>query len=512
MAISLGPHVIGHALPHADPSDQRSTRLGFYVRVARQPPKINSRTMRRFKRFVAKWLLKNMRPLYEEEVDFDDWISSCNYPKWRKDQLKRTHLDMDGGGINERDGKGRYKHYKCKSFMKDEHYVKMKYPRTINSRPDEYKVYVGPMFRAIEKRLFAREEFIKKVPVCERPSRIHEHLWRDGAQYVETDYEAFESSFTKQLMDACEMQLYKHMTKNLNGGPEWYRVVRRSMLGLNTCRFKHFVGSVPATRMSGEMCTSLGNSFTNFMVATFLFGECGTKDLKAYFEGDDGLCRVDGRVPTAEAFAELGLNVKMKIHTSLSEASFCGLVFAPEDEINVVDPRETLTSFGWSTQKYANASQKTLDSLLRAKSLSLVYQYPGCPIVQSLGLYGLRLTSHVADSHSLRVAMKNASQYEIDTLLEMLNRPIAAKEVPQATRELVARRYDISIPEQLNYEKYLASAPMGPLQPLSGMPLEWSEYFDLYNYTSTGNHADWVTVSAPSKGYPMDPLPCVEAA
>lgn len=480
--MSLGCHVEDASLPHADPTSQVGAMGGFVKRVAAAPPKIKPETLAKFRAFVKKYVRKHFQPLYESEITFEDWLANVNYPLWRKNQLRKCWEEFEAKGLPS-GGSGRVRPlYRCKSFMKDEFYAEYKWPRTINSRSDEFKCLVGPIFKAIEGKVFARPDFIKRVPVDERPSYIYDRLWRAGARYIATDYKTFEASFTSELMEACEMELYSYMTSNIPGNRLWLHHVKEAMLGENECVFKDFVGHVPATRMSGEMCTSLGNGFTNLMVTLFVMENFGTEEAKGVFEGDDGLIRVDGEVPTKEAYAELGLKVELEVHTQLSEASFCGLIFHEAVHDNVADPVETLTRFAWAPAQYRASSRRVLDKLLRAKALSLAYSYPGCPILQEFANAMLRLTSHIKDSHALWQSMKGASQYEVEQIFVLMRKNSApvSRPVSMLTRELVESKYSITIARQLELEAHFRSmTAVSPIK-LAETPSLWKDYYSVY--------------------------------
>ena len=139
------------------------------------------------------------------------------------------------------------------------------------------------------------------------------------------------------------------------------------------------------------MNTSLGNGFSNLMFMAFVCEKLGL-NCNGVVEGDDGLFAFNGNTPSASDFTKYGFNIKLDVHSEISTASFCGNVFDPEDRQIMTCPYDVLSTFGWTTNKYAKSSDKTLKALLRSKSLSLAYQYPGCPILSSLAQYGLRVT------------------------------------------------------------------------------------------------------------------------
>jgi hypothetical protein len=479
--ISLGCHVEGVARPHPDPLDPLTTQAGVRMRFARAPPSPNPRKMKRLAKFVRTWVKENLTPLAADtDLSIESWLESTSYPRKRKDELlekmdKFTHLD---------DSDKKYK--MCKSFMKDECYDEYKHARGINSRSDEFKCIVGPIFKKIEEEVYKHEAFIKHVPVAERPKYIMDMLYTDGAQYGVTDYTAFESLFTKQLMTICEFEMYNYMTMNLAENAWFMKICKEVLGGTNVCEFKTFVVKLLATRMSGEMCTSLGNGFSNLMFMLFLCEEIGSKNTKGVVEGDDGLFRTQGRFPTRDEFAELGLNIKIETKDSLAEASFCGILFDPDDQINITDVKKVVASFGWTTRQYANANKHTLKKLLRCKSLSFAYQYPGCPIISSLAQYGLRVTRSYDVSRFLD-RMKTSSYYHMEILRLAVKdeKNIQVLQPPMKTRLLVERLYGISVEQQLSVEAYLDGledvTPLCPISIDSDWPAAWLHYWNTYS-------------------------------
>jgi hypothetical protein len=204
--------------------------------------------------------------------------------------------------------------------------------------------------------------------------------------------------------------------------------------------------------MSGEMCTSLGNGFTNLMCFLYLCKQNGVEFVDGVVEGDDGLFAVRGKVPSPAQFNNLGLIIKMETHDHLNEASFCGLVFDPDDLSNVADPAELLCKFGWTHSVQMRAGPKKLKSLLKAKAYSLAYELPRCPIANALARYALRVTSSSKPLWSAVDKWKLQCRIPTAGVLERL-----ALGVPACNRVLVARVYGIDVPTQLVIEGYLDS-------------------------------------------------------
>jgi hypothetical protein len=476
---SLGCPVPGVALPHACPEDTDTMLAGIAKRFAFKPPTPDEQLLADLRSFVRDWIKTNLTPLSpEEDTSVESWLDSTSYPEWRRKELYEKYLRVPDVDVDK-------KYYKCKSFMKDETYSEYKHARAINSRSDEFKCAVGPIFKLIEKQVFKNEAFIKKIPVDQRPQYIIDRLYAPGARYSATDYTSFESLFTQQLMECVEFELYEYMTQHLPTGSQFMDRVRRVLGGKNFCTFKNISIQLDATRMSGEMCTSLGNGFSNLM---FLLFVCERKNLScaAVVEGDDALARILGNgQPEQEDFARLGLNIKLEMHDNLNEASFCGLVFDMEDRRNVTDPREVMAAFGWTTRQYAKSNFNKKKMLLRSKALSLAYQYPGCPILSSMARYGLRVTRSVDIRHHVN-NIRNT--YEREWLQEAMKHPVLTVEVGRGTRLLVERLYGIPVELQIKIESWFDT--LDKIQPLDHPLIDlvmkplWKEYYASYSTTT----------------------------
>jgi len=458
---------------------------GVSRRFARCPPTPNELKMKRFKIFVAKWLRNNLTPLSNDvDTSFETWIANTPYPKWRKDDLRFTFENTQGEITAENAVKNGRPHRHCRvnSFQKDETYPTYKPARAINSRTDAFKVRVGPIFKLIEKELFSLPYFIKHTPCDERAEEIKRELYQAGANIIGTDYTAFEALFTKELMMTCEMQLYSYMTQNIDD-QEWYHIVEKTLTGKNYCTFRNkFTAKVQATRMSGEMCTSLGNSFTNLMAMLFIAEENKLESLRGRVEGDDGIFTFYGPYPTSQDFADIGLLIKIDKYDTLTEGSFCGIIADEDEMINVTDPINTLLDFGWTTRIYAEATNRKLKSLLRSKALSVGYQYPGCPILASLAQYGMRVTNDVKADYS------DMNSYEKDLFIKMRDKfhySIPHKDVGFKTRLLVEKRYGISVQDQILIESYLDSktdlTPIDCPAILSYCNADAKDYYERYS-------------------------------
>lgn len=359
-----------------DSNDPDTVDCAFRQRLLRSVPKAEPNKIEALARFVKKFLLENVPRA--QSLSFEEWLDATTYSEARKAQIRDAHNNNRGG----RPMRKQCMH--VDSFVKTEYYPTWKHARIINSRHDAFKAWSGPRFKAIENVLYQLPEFVKHVPVPERPARVLS-LKQAGQRYYQTDFTAFESHFTPELLDAVECQLYRHCLINDKDAEFLCSVIK----GRNDMRTRTSIrASVVGRRMSGDMCTSLGNGFTNLMLAKFIAYSKGG-DITGLVEGDDGLFSTNVSLTKAD-YEELGFTIKIQEVHDPCEASFCGMIFSESGQI-IRDPIKFVMGFGW-TQSFINAGTKIMDELLRAKALSCVYETPHCPIVGAMARYALQKT------------------------------------------------------------------------------------------------------------------------
>jgi len=447
-------------------------------------------TLKSFKIFVKKWLAVNLTPLVNKDFTVEAWLNDTDYPLWRKDELRREWENKKGRtpskyvSVGERQGD-----FINKAFVKCETYPCYKFPRSINSRTDLFKCYTGPVFKRIEEEVFKHPSFIKHIPVKDRPQYIFDKMAGHNRYYV-TDYTSFEASFVPEIMKACEMQLYKHMLVN---NPKAYRVIKEALTGENISKFRHYSTLVPGVRMSGDMCTSLGNGFTNLMLFTF-FAERNGGRAHGIVEGDDGL--IASTVPITKAdFEELGFIIKMEEHASLYDTSFCGMNLSSE-LTSMVDPIKTLLNFGWSHSPLAQGGAKLRRSLMKAKALSLLYENPRCPVVTILGLKALELAGNVKPRFHGDVWERQIEKESVEFKEHTHNE--INKGISEQIRADFAIRYGISIPLQKEWEKIICSSKCGFVCYTGLLDLVHSDTLDYFRKYVMHN---WMVESAPVLGH-----------
>lgn len=109
--------------------------------------------------------------------------------------------------------------------------------------------------------------------------------------------------------------------------------------------------------MSGDMCTSLGNGISNYLLAKFLVERKGGQ-LRGVFEGDDGLFSTTVLLDEKD-YEKLGFTIKIERVDDPTRASFCGMIYTKSGEV-VRDPRKVFQNFGW-TSSCIHGGRKVMD-------------------------------------------------------------------------------------------------------------------------------------------------------
>lgn len=445
--------VPGYAPLCMDSNDPETVECAFKQRLLRDVPTPSAARLARLRDFVHDFLVAHVPRA--REMTYEEWRAGLSFGEERLRQLDKAHDELRGG----RPSKRAASH--IDTFVKSEFYPTWKHARMINSRSDAFKVFSGPFFKAIEEVVYELKPFIKHIPVPERPNVIRQMKYA-GRRYYATDFTAFESHFSREVMESVECQLYRHCLSWSSHAD----FIAKTLVGLNRMRTRTGIrASVEARRMSGDMCTSLGNGFTNLMLASFLVHEKGGT-LEGFVEGDDGLFATDVQL-TSQDYEELGFTIKIEEVDDPMAASFCGMIFSDSGEI-IREPRRVFMGFGW-TQSFINAGPKVMAELLRAKALSSVYETPQCPIVGELARQALLRTRGVRPRF-------------VD---DGYHRPHDEIPVPEFcpaddTRSLFAQVFGISVDVQLAAERAIRSGDMLALSSLVPPTPEQAEYSSKY--------------------------------
>lgn len=465
-----GTEVVGFACPKPDRYNTDNISAGASYRFLRRAPATMERARARWLKYkVAEFCRVFLVPLTHEEVSVDLWLKeNKSYTMKRKEVLRKLGKTMDP--LKPRTD--------VESFGKNESYAEFKHLRLINSRHDEFKVMFGPFTHAMEKQVFGLRQFVKHVPTKDRIRYANDALTKlyttitdddhekglsdevdQGLDYYVTDHSSFEAHMTETVMKACELVVYKYMMK---GFPEEFKVVRRALSGVNRCSTRNVSMKRRAGRMSGDMCTSLGNGLTNLLVAEAILD--GTPHAMIV-EGDDGLISVPhGTVLRSESWRRFGFDIKIERVESPAFSGFCGAqsLTKRKQEFPVADPRVAIAGCTWLDDRPGNDWQRL--ALLRAKALSLYFELGRGPILGSFCRYILRATKGVPalykrDWYSVYQLKTLGLDYQ-DSKLGLTVHTTAKLDIvdiPDDIRAEYWRRYGVLPSVQLALEKHFDS-------------------------------------------------------
>lgn len=355
--------------PHRN--DPQNILVGVQHRIGRAKPYPSGIDLN-----IVDQILDDFFPLREKlTMSFDEWIETTQYPRHRKEKLTALRRRIDEGQISI--------DWNCDIFIKAECYDRFKFPRIISARSDSAKVILGPIFRPIEDYVFEQPWFIKHIPVRERAKYIVDHFGPGDYTYIVNDHTSFEVH-AHTTFSAFEFRLYERLLTSTDFAK------LRPLLGLQNIRTRGYSGRV-ASRMSGEMNTSLGNGLANFLSFAYLMYEAGAgkDDIKCIIEGDDAIFAVPKQYDhavTEAAFSRIGFVVVMERHRRLGHCGFCSTYFADDGTAVVVEPLKAYTRLPISFSR----PHGRVNDLRFSKALSCAVEYRGVPILQALGQRLLR--------------------------------------------------------------------------------------------------------------------------
>lgn len=458
--------------------DPLSAARGLQKRLVHQRPKIDEAVLQEFKQFVNEWLEKNITPLQPHEVpSFEEWLAEINQPEWRKKEYRAAWQKYLEGDCDLK------KLSKKKCFVKAEFYNEPKIQRIIHSPDDLEKVLHGRYSSAMEKKLFERPEFIKKIPKREWPEYIQSIVGIEGFEKFNADYSSFEASFKPKIQRAAELAFARRCLANFLhdlGALDICETDRRRLL-----ESKFFCAWIMGRRSSGQMETSLFNGFSNIMFNLFILHKrCGATQVSCVVEGDDGLFAHNGRQPVPEDYLPLNLMIKIIHVEHWWQASFCGVVTHPDVMAPLTDPWKVVCTASWAARDYTRSRDATLAQLAQVKGLSYLAQYPGCPVIQSIALWMLRTTGFERSKLDTLMKWYNSQRgvtwWEKRTAAEISKSRLYAETVMPQSRDLIAKTYGMSVETQLMLEERFDFDETGCVEVGDLAPAQFVEQYDRY--------------------------------
>ncbi len=504
--VSLPCRVLGAVYFRPNSQDPLSAVQGLRKRLVHDRPPVNRRLLKEFKTFVKDHLSKEYVPLRPDQIpSFEEWLAGVNHPAWRKEEYRQAYEELKDGKVRPSSLR------KKKCFVKREFYPEPKFHRAIHSPTDYEKVIEGPFAKAIESVVFARPEYIKKIPRAEWPEYIRSRIHRPGWKIFGSDYSSFEANFVPVLQDACEFQLVRYMLAVVLHlqGPE--NMLNDSLVKYLEARL--YIAYIKGRRSSGKMTTSLFNGFSNPMFVRFILRKLGATIVECVVEGDDGLYVHNApRNPTASDFLALGLTIKIVPVDHWYEASFCGVVTHPDVLHTLCDPWRVVLTCSWAGHEYLRARPQTLRQLAQIKGLSYIAQYPGCPVVQDIGLWILRVTkfdrSKLEELLDWYAEQRGSTFWERTMVNEIRGSSLQPRPIAEGSRQIVARVFGVSVDQQLELER-MFQTNQSEIQLDSAMvPAKYARNWDSYvRYASRLDQDLRMPYVLPPASYPANLAP-----
>lgn len=368
-----------------------------------------------FRELRRKFLHKYVRPLppaAEKLMDGDDaWRHYCEvseHPAWRLRQIEISDPCWDlheaaamlrkafDKRLTDREEAAFCRFATHDPFVKVETYGEPKVARGITATSDSQLHILHPIFSVVEHSVVEQiadlAGFVKGRTPNERLDFTSKILFPADA-VVGTDYSTFECSLRPETRLSIERAVFRHMVSRCSERFKRDFETLMSLQDLPVCA--HGIGwfGRMTCRCSGDIWTSLGNGLTNYFVTLFVVSRVTGLPfepdvLHGVFEGDDGAFMIVGHGGHlsldrfSEACAQMGFSVKREFHTCFEEVGFCQ-DFCARDKTLLQDPRRMLPKFLLSDAAQKWSSRKQL-GLAKAKVLSSIAQYPGCPITWAL--------------------------------------------------------------------------------------------------------------------------------
>lgn len=262
-------------------------------------------------------------------VDFEEWLT--RYPERRRDQLRNARNRYPGA-------------YSAavQMFMKVEKLDKQSDPRAIQARHDSFKALAGPWIAQLEKRCTECLPFlVKGLDPIQRAEKI-ERLRKRADNVLEIDFERFDRHCSRPLLEASEHLIYSIVLP--------IPVQKLMLETLNNAVFSSFGAeyNVEATRMSGDVSTSIGNC----LIVACLMIASGLPLDSFVVEGDDMLAAVTDHERcefNSSVIAATGM--KPKLVLTHRAGTFCSrhcVVNSNGDPVRVRHPLRDLTRYGYA--------------------------------------------------------------------------------------------------------------------------------------------------------------------
>jgi len=254
------------------------------------------------------------------------------------------------------------------------------------------------------------------------------------------------------------------------------------LAGVCRCNGKIVHYNVPATRMSGDMSTSLGNTFMNLVLCHVIHHHAtGTYDgFRGVCEGDDALFCVPPGDWENLNMEPYGFVLKVEQYDDLHTAGFCQLKWSPTTLSRCRDPLLVMAKSCVSINCPLSASDKLIAEYARAKAFSIIAETPRCPILNALansilnllgpGYARFNVDAWHAEKYAKRDPNFSAPNGVYRTFVERFD-----DTVDETLRPIIESEYGVTIEQQMLIEERLLSGQEVDLRDYP-IPPSWSHY------------------------------------
>jgi hypothetical protein len=435
--------------PTPDIADPLSALNGLAGRVLAKTPDVDPDEFSSLMRFVLKQIPKHFGRICPQEISCpEEWVANSPYTQAQKAQLLTLLNEMFPDDKSLLSGERRREILMIMSFIKKEFYPDFKMFRCILGRNDLSKLLLGHVVKSIESVVYDHPSLVKHIPWHKRPEFMEEKF-SPYSRFTNCDMSSYEASI-KYHLTRIEIAVYAYITC-----PEIAKLIDDCLYNnTNEMIFAWFKALMEACRASGDTTTALGNALITLFVWLYVLHKSQITSYALVVEGDDNQQGDnDSRQLLVEIFVRLGLRAKLEYPATYSEASFCGMIFAPCSKRIITDPRKLLNRFGWLDYKYSKSSSKKIMELYRGKALCNLYQYVECPIVAAFSRAVLRVT-RATTKHCIIV---NKHHLNHDKIPRDETRLPPQEEVDPEARIIVENLFNIPSDIQILYEEFFNS-------------------------------------------------------
>lgn len=473
---------------------------GVQARIARILPAHDPVLRREFVQESCKYWKSNITPIQSDLVDWEDWLNWVqDRGVYTVDEIEKMRRFAEENPNRMFVGGETVKRMKVGVFIKLEFYTEYKPSRNIFAVDLTTKLHFSALVYLFEKHIvelfgYHNDEAVqakrawtfKKIPVHARGKFMRD---LGCGKCFDTDFSSAECHHKEYVM-----WLFIFAMRLAFMGLAWAKPyvdeLDEYLQNPHKCKSQFWKFMLGVVLLSGHPITSIANAMFNVCVIIFtIYKHPGMCVEWFAVEGDDGVGVFKGTPPPDKFFTDLGFLLKYNVGQS-DVTGFCGIMFDLESGDNIADIYKQMVKIPWLFKRFGRSN--TRRRLIRAKALSMYYQYPNCPILSHYCYRILELTSGM----NLGSVVKHVDRYRRDQLYEALQSKFYQKppDIKNTTRETVSLLFGISPDEQIRIEGALSQMETNVYVSalLFHSPdvyvMSWLNYVDVYEAPTRGDN------------------------